>query len=87
MTRKKPAGLGDELATIAKRVSELESQLREAQVNEVRLGTYLDVAVEVMVTIDDYLSKFGRQAKGSKIDQALNHGRRVIKWHAENRKG
>ena len=87
MARKKPAGLGDELATIAKRVSELESQLREARVNEVRLGTYLDVAVEVLVTIDDYLQKNGRHAKGSKIDQMLNHGRRVIDWRTENRKG
>lgn len=87
MARSVPTGLGDELTSIAKRVSELEKQLCEMRTNEVRLGTYLDVAVEVMVTIDDYLSKNGRHAKGSKIDQMLNHGRRVIEWHAENRKG
>ena len=87
MARKKPAGLGDELATIAKRVSELESQLREARVNEVRLGTYLDVAVEALVTLEEYHEKKGDCAKGSKIDQMLNHGRRVIDWRTENGKG
>jgi hypothetical protein len=76
------------LAAIAKRVTELETQLRESRVSEVRLGTYLDVAVEVLVFLDEYLlPKEGGVPQGSDVHQMLGHGRRVIGWRKENRKG
>jgi hypothetical protein len=57
-------------------------------VSEVRLGTYLDVAVEVLVFLDEYLlPKEGGVPQGSDVHQMLGHGRRVIGWRKENRKG
>lgn len=71
--------LGDELASLAKRVAATEKNLNEQCEKAIRIKVFLDLAVETLAPLAEAVETRGGYAKGSPLDKAVAQAKKIIK--------
>lgn len=71
--------LGDELASLAKRVAATEKNLKGESEKAIRIKVFLDLAVETLVPLLAAVETRGGYAKGSPLDKAVAQAKKIIR--------
>lgn len=71
--------IGEELASLAKRVSATEKNLRSEAEKAIRIKVLLDLASEALETLSKATEERGGYSKGSPIDKAVIQAKKIIR--------
>lgn len=71
--------LGDELASLAKRVAATEKNLQSESEKAIRIKVFLDLAVETLAPLAKAVETRGGYTKGSPLDNAVAQAKKIIK--------